>query len=105
MIVHTVGPVWHGGGREEEELLYACYVNSLELAIKNGAKTVAFPSISTGVYGYPIEKASTVAFKAVMDMLSKYPKKVLDRVIFVCFGKNVLNIYSNLIVSLCKSVR
>ena len=90
MVIHTVGPVWRGGQNKESELLYLCYINSLELAIASGAKTVAFPSISTGIYGYPVEKASKVAVRAVKDILGKYPKEILQKVVFVCFGKNVL---------------
>ncbi|MDD5017479.1 MAG: O-acetyl-ADP-ribose deacetylase [Eubacteriales bacterium] len=99
MVIHTVGPVWRGGHNGEPDLLYLCYVNSLELAIKNGAKTVAFPSISTGVYGYPVEKASKIAFAAVKNVLGKYTKESFEKVYFVCFSKSVLNEYIRLISS------
>jgi O-acetyl-ADP-ribose deacetylase (regulator of RNase III) len=93
MVVHTVGPVWKGGGAGEAALLESCYVKSIEAAVNNGAKTIAFPSISTGVYGYPIEKATAVAFGAVKRMLEKYPPSVLQKVYFVCFSKRDYDVY------------
>ncbi|MGI5850230.1 MAG: O-acetyl-ADP-ribose deacetylase [Christensenellales bacterium] len=95
MVVHTVGPIWRGGSLGEDELLDSCYVNSIETAISNGAKTVAFPSISTGIYGYPVENAAGIACRAVKKMLIKYPDDVLKKVFFVCFGKKVFNEYIN----------
>ena len=71
-VIHTVGPVWYGGRRGEAERLAACYRNSLELARENGIRTVAFPSISTGVYGYPVEQAAKVAVAAVKAYLQAY---------------------------------
>lgn len=85
IIIHTVGPVWAGGTAGEEELLKSCYKSSVEAAVANGAKTIAFPSISTGVYGYPIEKAATTACYAIRKMLDKYDAGVLESVTFVCF--------------------
>ena len=72
-VIHTVGPVWYGGRRGEAERLAACYRNSLELARENGIRTVAFPSISTGVYGYPVEQAAKVAVAAVKAYLQAHP--------------------------------
>jgi len=72
-VIHTVGPVWHGGLRGESELLASCYTSSLAIAANEGLDTVAFPAISTGVYGYPREKAAPVAFKAIRDFLSTHP--------------------------------
>lgn len=82
-VIHTVGPVWHGGGRGEEELLAGCYRNSLRLAAQNNVKTVAFPSISTGAYRFPIEKASRIAVGEVRRFLENHPEM---KVFFVCFS-------------------
>lgn len=90
-VIHTVGPVWHGGSSGERELLADCYRNSLSLARDNGIKTVAFPSISTGAYRYPIEEASTVALKEVRDFIEDDDS--IDKVIFVCFGKSDYDTY------------
>jgi len=70
-VIHTVGPVWNGGNSGEPELLAAAYRNSLALALKIGIKTISFPSISTGAYGYPVEKASRIALKTVLEFLEK----------------------------------
>ena len=83
-VIHTVGPVWHGGARGEPEKLAACYRNSLRLAVENGAKTVAFPGISTGVYGYPVEDAIRLAIATVKDCLAEMPE--IEQVVFVTFG-------------------
>lgn len=90
-VIHTVGPVWHGGLHEEAKLLRRAYWNSLKLAVANGLKTVAFPSISTGAYGYPTEEASRVAVETVKDFLAKEDK--LERVMFVLFSERDLGIY------------
>ncbi len=84
-VIHTVGPVWRGGGYDEPELLASCYRNSLKLAVENSIKTISFPSISTGVYGYPLEKASPVALGAVVDFLQS--EDSLDEVVFVLYDK------------------
>ena len=83
-VIHTVGPVWHGGDKGEPEKLAACYRNSLKLAAENGAKTVAFPGISTGVYGYPLENATRLAMDTVSDCLAELPG--IEEVRFVTFG-------------------
>ncbi|MFZ2411436.1 MAG: O-acetyl-ADP-ribose deacetylase [Candidatus Methanoperedens sp.] len=70
-VIHTVGPIWHGGDKGEQELLSQAYINCLALALDSGVKTISFPSISTGAYGYPIEKASRVAIRAVIGFLEK----------------------------------
>ena len=84
-VIHTVGPVWHGGDRGEPEKLAACYRNSLELAAQNGVRTMAFPGISTGVYGYPLEDATRLAMKTVKDCLAELPG--IEEVRFVTFGE------------------
>jgi len=83
-VIHTVGPVWQGGGRGEPALLAACYRSSLELAQANGIATIAFPGISTGVYGYPLEAATRTAFATVRDCLAAMPS--ITEVRFVTFG-------------------
>lgn len=91
-VIHTVGPVWHGGGRGEAELLAACYRNSLELAASHGLRTIAFPAISTGVYGYPVEMAARVAAETTVRILNEQPD-AFDTVIFVCFSAGATAIY------------
>ena len=83
-VIHTVGPVWHGGDKGEPEKLAACYRNSLKLAAENSAKTVAFPGNSTGVYGYPLENATRLAMDTVSDCLAELPG--IEEVRFVTFG-------------------
>ena len=83
-VIHAVGPVWHGGGHGEDDLLAACYRTSLALAAEAGARTVAFPSISTGVYRFPIERAASIAVKTVADALAD--KSRIAQVIFCCFN-------------------
>jgi len=90
-VIHTVGPIWRGGNRGEPELLAQAYRNSLRLAVKKRLKTVAFPSISTGAYGYPVEDACRVALEAVKDFLEKEDK--LDEVVFVLFSESALQVY------------
>jgi len=94
-VIHTVGPVWHGGKKGEPELLASCYRNSLDIAIKQGFKTIAFPSISTGVYGYPFELAARIAIQTVRDTVQK--SSTLEEVIFCCFSKNDLAVYEFLL--------
>jgi O-acetyl-ADP-ribose deacetylase (regulator of RNase III) len=83
-VIHTVGPIWQGGGASEDELLASAYRRSLEEALRIGAKTIAFPAISTGVYGFPIERAAKIAVTTVNEFLVHHPE--LERVEFVCFG-------------------
>ncbi len=92
-IVHTPGPVWHGGGHGESQLLRNSYMNSLVQASKVGAKTVAFPSISTGVYGYPLEKASRVALHAIEEFFSSGIENSIEKVCIVCFDENTYRHY------------
>jgi len=90
-VIHTVGPVWHGGSRGEPEFLAACYSNSLMLAAERGLKTIAFPSISTGVYGYPIEKAAAIALRTVKAFLEENTS--IEKVIFCTFGSGDCQVY------------
>ena len=92
-VIHTVGPVWKGGGHNEEKRLADCYKNSLAAAVQKGAKTVAFPAISTGVYGFPLRRATEIALAETEGFLVSH--KHLDQVIFVCFSKEALNIYQD----------
>ena len=95
-IVHTVGPVWRGGSNNEPELLASCYRRSLRLANEKGARSIAFPSISTGVYAYPIELATKVAVDTVRATLSK-AESTLHEVLFCCFSSSDLAIYERVL--------
>jgi O-acetyl-ADP-ribose deacetylase (regulator of RNase III) len=83
-VIHTVGPVWYGGGRGEADLLASCYRRSLEVAHENGLATIAFPGISTGIYGYPLEDATRIAIVTIADRLTQMPS--IEEVRFVTFG-------------------
>jgi O-acetyl-ADP-ribose deacetylase (regulator of RNase III) len=83
-VIHTVGPIWRGGGHGERELLAACYRNSLDLAVGNGVRSIAFPAISCGAYGFPIDEAADIAVREVAR------DDRLDLVIFACFGDDTL---------------
>jgi O-acetyl-ADP-ribose deacetylase (regulator of RNase III) len=96
-VIHTVGPVWSGGRRGEPELLRGCYVNSLRLAAAHGVRSIAFPSISTGAYGYPIEQAARIAVAAVRDELRRPTS--LDLVRFMCFSAADLEVYRRLLAA------
>jgi len=91
-VLHTVGPVWHGGQRGEPKILANCYRSSLQLATENGIKTIAFPAISCGAYGYPIPDAAKIAVKTVQDFLETEDK--IDKVIFVLWGEDIYDAYS-----------
>jgi O-acetyl-ADP-ribose deacetylase (regulator of RNase III) len=90
-VIHTVGPVWHGGKRGEAQTLASCYRRSLELAVAHGLRTVAFPAISCGAYGYPVEEAATVAVTTVADFLAA--DQTLERVYLVCFSREIFDAY------------
>jgi O-acetyl-ADP-ribose deacetylase len=94
-VIHTVGPVWHGGGHHEAELLASCYRRSLEVAAGQGAASIAFPGISTGAYGYPAEPAAAIAVHTVRSALAEFPS--LSEVIFCCYSAHALAIYDGLI--------
>lgn len=85
-VIHTVGPIWRGGDAGEPDLLASCYRNSLDLAARNGIRTIAFPAISTGVYGYPADKAADIAARTTLDWLARHPNSI-ETVIFVCFSE------------------
>ncbi|HGJ66162.1 TPA: O-acetyl-ADP-ribose deacetylase [bacterium] len=97
-VIHTVGPIWDGGNNREPELLANCYKNSLKLAVENGIKTISFPSISTGAYGYPIDQASKVALKAVSDFIKD--NESLDEVVFVLFNDMIYQNYESALKSI-----
>lgn len=89
-VIHTVGPIWNGGKDNEEQKLGSCYRKSLELAVENNCSTIAFPNISTGVYGFPKDKAAVIAVKTVKEFASKNDK--IKEVIFVCFDEENLKL-------------
>lgn len=90
-VIHTVGPVWHGGGQGEDELLASCYRNSLRLAVEHGITSIAFPAISTGVYHFPLERATRIAVREVKSFLAR--KDSVQLVVFVCFDAHTAAIY------------
>ena len=90
-VIHAVGPVWNGGVRGEPDLLASCYTSSLDLAVEHDIKTIAFPAISCGIYGYPIEEAARIAVNETIKFLAK--DNTIERVIFTCFGDDVYHAY------------
>ncbi|MCX7748130.1 MAG: O-acetyl-ADP-ribose deacetylase [Clostridia bacterium] len=94
-VIHTVGPVWRGGGSHEEELLCNCYRNSLELARQNDIKTLAFPSISTGAYRFPVDKASRIALDEIIRYLEEY--SCFEKIFLVCFDEKVYQCYKEVL--------
>ena len=94
-IIHTVGPMWRGGAEREEELLAECYRNSLKLAGELGARSIAFPAISTGVYGFPKQRAAEIALREMRSQLNAGAP--LEQVIFCCFDSETYSIYQKLI--------
>jgi O-acetyl-ADP-ribose deacetylase (regulator of RNase III) len=84
-VIHTVGPVWNGGNKNEALKLKDCYLNSLRLATDNGCKTIAFPNISTGIYGYPKDEAAQIAVRTIVDFLGQ--TDTIEKVILVCFDE------------------
>ncbi len=95
-IIHTVGPVWNGGKRREPELLRSCYRKSFEVAVKSDLRTIAFPAISTGAYGYPIESATIIAFEEGLRFLDDF-----DEIRYVCFSSRDLEIYKHIFSEIC----
>ncbi len=90
-VIHTVGPVWHGGSRGEPDLLSSAYRRCFEVAHENGVKTLAFPAIGAGVYGYPMDKACGIAMTEAKKALEKFPE--LEKIVFVPFSEGALKIY------------
>jgi O-acetyl-ADP-ribose deacetylase (regulator of RNase III) len=94
-VIHTVGPIWRGGKHGEPETLTNCYRNSLQLAVENEVKTIAFPAISCGAYGYPIPEAAQIAVKTARDFLATEDR--IDKVIFALWGENIYDAYRQLL--------
>jgi len=94
-VIHTVGPVWHGGAAGEPGLLASCYRTSLALAVRNGVRSIAFPAISCGVYGYPIEEAAEIAVATAQAFVLEEER--LDSILFACFSDEVLDAYLRLL--------
>lgn len=92
-VIHTVGPVWRGGGAGEHDLLAACYRNSLVLARAHGLRSIAFPAISTGIYGFPKDQAAAVAARTVGQLLAEHPA-AFDELLFICFDEGSRAIYA-----------
>src|SRR5438046_4580651 len=90
-VIHTAGPIWHGGKRGEARILANCHRNSLQLAVENEIKTIAFPAISCGAYGYPIEEAAHIAFKTTREFLAMTDE--IQKLIFVVWGADVYDAY------------
>jgi O-acetyl-ADP-ribose deacetylase (regulator of RNase III) len=99
-IIHTVGPVWNGGDRNEPELLASCYRNSFRIAREHGLRTLAFPAISCGIYGYPIDQAVAIAVRETIAELNQ--NDAIEKVIFACFDNDVYTSYQRVFQSLRK---
>ena len=95
-VIHTVGPVWYGGGRGEAEKLASCYTRCLEVAMENNIRSIAFPSISTGVYSYPLKEAAQIAISTTMAFCYDYPDS-FDLIEFVLFGYHAKNVYDRIL--------
>ncbi|HPB26074.1 MAG TPA: O-acetyl-ADP-ribose deacetylase [Bacteroidales bacterium] len=94
-VIHTVGPVWQGGKNHEEDLLAACYRNALQLAVANNLKSIAFPNISTGVYGYPMVPAAKIAIREVKEFLKN--NQTFEKVVFSCYDYENYELYKELL--------
>ena len=92
-VIHTVGPVWRGGTHGEADLLASCYRKSLELADANGIRTLVFPAISTGIYGYPLSQATKIAVGTVKTYLENHPQTLITEITFVCFDDATMRVY------------
>lgn len=96
-VIHTVGPVWHGGKNQEAALLASCYKTALELAVEHDIKTIAFPAISCGIYSYPLEQATEIAVKTVREFLKK--NNSIEKVVFCCFSEEIKQLYQQTLES------
>ncbi len=94
-VIHTVGPIWRGGKQDEARILANCYRNSLKLAVENEIKTIAFPAISCGAYGYPIEQATHIALKTTREFLAMNDE--IQKVIFVLWGEDIYDAYRQIL--------
>lgn len=93
-VIHTVGPVWRGGLHNEDNLLANCYKNCFRCAVEKGIKSIAFPSVSTGAYGFPVDRACSIALTETISFLDH--NTTLEQVVFVCFGRDVLECYQKI---------
>ena len=98
-VIHTVGPVWHDGNHGEDELLANCYRSCFALVAQHGIKTVAFPSISTGAYGFPMDRAARIAVREAKSFLEQ--NRSVEKVVLVCFGADALEIHRNAVTKIC----
>ncbi len=94
-VIHTVGPIWNGGNNNEAKKLANCYKNSLQMTLANQCKTIVFPNISTGIYGYPKKEAAEIAVKTVNEFL--HTNQAIEKVIFVCFDNENLQLYQQIL--------
>ncbi|MBA3534376.1 MAG: O-acetyl-ADP-ribose deacetylase [Ardenticatenales bacterium] len=101
-IIHTVGPVWHGGQSGEDDLLASCYRRSLELAVQHDVKTIAFPAISTGIYRFPLERATEIAVRETRNFLAQ--NDAIEKVCFVCFDQKTYDCYQAILASRSSTV-
>ncbi len=99
-VIHTVGPIWHGGSNQEDELLASCYHKSFQIAEKNNIKTIAFPAISTGIYRFPLERATHIAMQKIRSYLKENP--ILEKIIFVCFDDRTYQVYNKILAEYFK---
>lgn len=97
-VIHTVGPIWSGGDDDEDQLLGSCYLNSLKLAVEHGINSIAFPAISTGVYRFPLQRATKIAVETVVDVLAR--EESIRRVIFCTFGREAKLAYEQALAAI-----
>lgn len=95
-IIHTVGPVWYGGNKNERRLLHNAYSKSIEIAVKNNLRSISFPSISTGAYSYPVDKAAAIALVAIMEFLRRRSSSI-EEVVFVLFDETTFAVYESVL--------